>query len=288
MPAVIPIAVMAAGAIAQKVAQRNAAKKQKKAQETINSRNIGVGDKALGYVDEDRSMYKGMLGDVNSGKFDFNPSTTPARMNASNDFYKEAMGTGLYSEADKNDWRNRQALGNTATFDAVRRGINENASVRGGGYSGYNNQLAKLSRDQARELEAGRLGAETTLQQGIRSNRFRGGEGVQANDSDYTAQLRGNTDIENQYGAMNANNRFGRGAGLLGAMSGATQGYLGTAGQNYRVNAPEEVQPWYGAVGAGAQAAAGAYMGAQTSDPNANKRQKVQNMPTSKYRFNEV
>lgn len=298
MPAAVPVAVMAAGAIASKVAKNKQASKQAKNNQTaigkVNDVNQGFGDELRGYGQEDRSYQTGQRGKItdaywdlyNGGEDDgsgggggggFTPTIADARMNEAMPFYRDAMNTGLFSEQDKNDWRARTALSNDSTFAGLKRSLDQGAAIRGGGYAGYNSQLAALGRDKAREMEAARLNSEGTLQSQIRDNRFRGGEGVGKYDTEFMGNERMVEGMRNAAGAAaagrasaGADDDFRRKMSILGAMrdlrgeSGSDLPYFSMTGNQYgRLAANPETAgtPWYGTAGDIAQGAASAYVG---------------------------
>lgn len=230
-------------------------------------------------TDEYWNLYNGLGEDGSGGGGGgFSPTIADARMNEAMPFYREAMNTGLFSDADRNDWRNRQALSSASIFGGLRQSLNEAANIRGGGFAGYNSSLAKLSRDKAREIEAGRLGAEASLQGQIRDNRFRGGEGVGKYDTEFMNNQRMVEGMRNSAGAAGAARRgddFRERMSILSELrqlrgeSGSDLPYLQLAGRQYdsglnAINARrEEVPAWQQAVGAlgGLAGAAAPFLG---------------------------
>lgn len=209
----------------------------------------------------------------------FSPTISDARMNEAMPFYREAMSTGLFSPEQINDFRARIGMQNASTFGGLQRQLAEGANIRGGGFAGYSGQRALLARDRARELERARVEGELGLQNEIRGNRFRGGEGVGKYDTEYMNNLRMVENMRNQAGASAAARRgsaaddeFRRRMSILGELRGlrGEQGtdlpYFGLAGREYgeglnAINSRREETPWWKEVAGVAAPIAGAFFG---------------------------
>jgi hypothetical protein len=303
MPAAIPLVVMAAGAVASKVAANKQAKKQgqnvQAADAKYNDINKGFADKMGGIGDANRAQNSGILDSIMGGAGDLwnqagsqnQPSFDP-KMSDSQGFYKNAMNTGLFDEGQKNDFRARGAIQNDQIFQGLSRRLNQGANVRGGGFAGYSGQNALLQRDAARQGEENRLNTEGNLQGQIRQNMFGGAQGVASNDRDFADQGYKSALLQGQ----NLDRSFGQKAGVLGLLQGLrTQGtndlpYYNQAGdayRGYRVTPEQAGQPWYGAAGDAAQGVAGAYLGGMGSKPQGVSTP-VQRIPSTKYNFNQL
>lgn len=301
MPAAIPLVVMAAGAVASKVAANKQAKKNAQniqgADTKYNDINKGFADKMGGIGDANRGQNSGILDSIMGGAGNLwnqagqdGPSFDP-KMSESQGFYRNAMNTGLFDDAQKNDFRARGAIQNDQIFQGLSRRLNQGANVRGGGFAGYSGQNALLQRDAARQGEENRLNTEGTLQGQIRQNMFGGAGGVASNDQDFARQGLASAQLQGQ----NLDRQFGQKAGVLGMLQNIrTQGtndlpYYNQAGdayRGYRVTPEQAGTPWYGTVGDAAQGVAGAYMGMQKSPTGVSTP--VQRIPPTKYNFNQL
>lgn len=298
MPAAVPLAVMAAGAVASKVASNKQAKQQNQnnqaADAKYNDLNTGFGNQMADIGNQNRAQNQGLMNSILGGAGSLwdaagsqnQPSFNP-KMSDSQGFYKNAMNTGLFDQNQMNDYRARGALQNTALFSALKRNMDENANIHGGNYAGYSGQSAKLGRDTARQAEENRLGTETSLQDMIRQNMFSGAGGVASNDRDFANQNLQSAQLQGQ----NLDRTFGQRNSMLGLLQGLrTQGtndasYYNQAGDAYRGyrTTPTLAQtPWYGTVGDAAQGVGSAYMSGGFGG------NKVATIPKTKYNFNQL
>jgi hypothetical protein len=286
MPAAIPLAITAAGAVASRVGKSKQEKQQNKnnqaADDKYNAVNQGFGNKMSGIGDENRAQNQGLFNSIMGGAGQLwnqagsqsQPSAGSGSfhnpyMSESQPFYKKAMDTGLFDQGQMNDFRNRGAIQNDALFAGLKRRLDQGANVRGGNFAGYSGQSALLGRDAARQGEENRLNTESSLQDMIRQNMFGGAQGVTGNDNTYQAALRDVDSKRNQFSLASAalegqglDRQFGQQSDILQMLQGLrTQGtndmpYYGQAGdayRGYRATPEQAGQPWYGAVGDAAQ-----------------------------------
>lgn len=129
------------------------------------------------------------------------------RDNESLGTYRNFMNQGGYNDDQIRDFRSRSEAVIPSMFEGIKRNLNENANIRGGGYAGYSGQLAKLSREKVQQTEAGRLNSEVELQNSIRDNKLKGATGVERLDRERMGAEEGRA--REMY--QNANAAAGRG-----------------------------------------------------------------------------
>lgn len=249
----------------------------------------GFGDELRGYGREDRGYQSGLRNDITNRYWDlynstgedggggggggfasFEPTIADARMNEAMDFYRKAQNTGLFDQGQINDYRARTGMQNARVFNALGRQLGEGANIRGGGFAGYSGQRALLGRDAARQMEEARVNSELGLQDQIRQNMFRGGEGVGRYDTEFMGNQRQVEGLRNQAGANrvamanaaararagSADDEYRRRMAILGELrglrgeSGSDLPYFQGAGQQYgqglnAINSRQVETPWW-------------------------------------------
>lgn len=150
------------------------AKKTNEILEDQRGRSNKLADTMSGYGSEDRAyntgtrdyvtdQYKALLDGMGSGGYGGGGGGFTPRDNAAFSTYNSWMKNGGFDPKQTNDFRARSEGVIPSFYEGVKGEMDQAANIRGGGYSGYDGQIAKLTRDKAQAAESGRLNSEVEL-----------------------------------------------------------------------------------------------------------------------------